>query len=106
MIEKYVIKSDKIQEFSEYIKKYSQWLERSRPRLYKEVKSHRMLSQMFGDHYCMQMEIWEYESLSDLEKTWKRIQEDRELNTQVFPMFATYMVPGSHKIEIWNQVLP
>ncbi len=106
MIEKYVIKSDKLQEFIGYVKKYAEWLETRRPTLYKEVKSHRMLSQMFGDHYCQQMEIWEYEDLADLEKTWRRLMEDRELNTEVFPVFATYMVPGSHKIEIWNQVIP
>ncbi len=106
MLEKYVIKSEKLAEFSQYTKKYLNWLENKRPTLYKEVKSHKMLNQMFGDHYCQQLEIWEYDSLADLEKTWARLMEDKELNTQVFPEFASFMVPGSHKIEIWNPVTP
>ena len=48
MIEKYVIKSDRLAVFSEYVKKYLNWLQQRRPTLYQEVKSHRMLSQMFG----------------------------------------------------------
>jgi hypothetical protein len=106
MIEKYVIKSEKLVEFSEYSKKYLAWLESRRATLYKEVKTHQMLSQMFGDHYCQQMEIWQYENLADLEKTWTRLMQDKELNTQVFPEFASFMVPGSHKIEIYNPVTP
>ena len=106
MIEKYVIKSDKLAEFSEYVKKYLNWLEKRRPTLYKEVKSHKMLNQMFGDHYCEQMEIWEYKDLSSLEKTWNRLMQDNELNTEVFPVFATYIVPGTHKIEVYNEVTP
>ncbi len=104
MLEKYVIKSDKLIEFSEYVKKYLTWLEKRRPTLYKEVKSHKMLNQIFGDHYCEQVEIWEYENLADLEKTMNRLMQDKELNTEVFPVFATYMVPGTHKLEVYNEV--
>ncbi len=106
MIEKYVIKTDKLTEFATYTKKYLNWLQQKRPTLYKEVKTHQMLNQMFGDHYCQQMEIWEYQNLTDLEKTWTRLMQDQELNTQVFPEFANFIVPGSHKIEIWGQATP
>lgn len=106
MLEKYTIKSEKLSEFAEYTKKYLDWLQQHRPTLYKEVKSHKMLNQIFGDQYCQQLEIWEYDSLADLEKTWTRLMQDKELNTQVFPEFASFMVPGSHKIEVWNPVVP
>jgi hypothetical protein len=33
----------------------------------------------------------EYENLSDLEKTWNRLMQDKELNTEVFPEFASYL---------------
>jgi len=106
MIEKYTIKPDKLAEFSEYVKQYLNWLQKRLPTLYKEVKSHKMLNQMFGDQYCQQIEIWEYKNLSDLEKTWNRLMQDKELNTEVFPVFATYIVAGTHKIEVYNEVTP
>jgi hypothetical protein len=56
-----------------------------------------MLNQMFGDQYCQQIEIWEYKNLADLEKTWNRLMQDKELNTEVFPVFATYIVAAHIK---------
>jgi hypothetical protein len=102
MLEQYTIKSDKLNEFGVFLKKYLAWLEKKRPTLYKEVKSHKMISQMFGGNFGKYMEIWEYDSLSDCEKCFNRLMQDKELMTEVFPEFASFYAPATHTIEIWN----
>ncbi len=102
MFETYTIKPEKIVEFAEYLKKYLVWLEKRRPTLYKEVKSHQMLSHMFGGKFGEYMEVWEYKNMAECEKCWNRLMQDEELNKNVFPEFAVFMVPGTHSINIWN----
>ena len=102
MFEQYVIRSDKLNEFAVFLKKYLAWLEKRRPVLYKEVKSHKLISQMFGGNFGKYMEIWEYENLADCEKCFNRLMRDAELMTEVFPEFASYFAPATHKIEIWS----
>jgi len=102
MLEQYVIKSDKMNEFTVFLKKYLPWIQKRRADLYKEVKSHKMISQMFGGNFGKYMEIWEYESLADCEKCFSRLMQDKELMTEIFPEFASYFAPATHTIEIWN----
>jgi hypothetical protein len=84
MLEQYTIRSDKLNEFGGFIKKYLAWLDERRPTLYKEVKSHKMISQMFGGNFGKYMEIWEYESIADCKKCFSRRMQDKELMTDFF----------------------
>ncbi|NLE05596.1 MAG: hypothetical protein GX638_12455 [Crenarchaeota archaeon] len=102
MFEEYVIKSDKLNEFGVFLKKYLVWLEKKRPILYKEVKSHKLLSQMFGGNFGKYIEIWEYDNLADCEKCLNRLMTDNELMTEIFPEYSSYFAPATHKMEIWN----
>ena len=102
ILEQYVIKSDKAAEFAEFVKKYLTWLQKRRVDLYKEVKSHKMISQMFGGNFGKHMEIWEYESLADCEKCFNRLMQDKELMTVIFPEFASFFAPATHVMDVWN----
>jgi len=104
MFESCTIKPDKLTEFNQYLKKYLSWLEKRRPTLYREVKSHRMLSQMFGGCFEGYMIVWEFENMADCQACLDRLMKDEELMNVVFPEFAAFMVPGTHALNIWNSV--
>ncbi|MCW4005585.1 MAG: hypothetical protein NWF04_03165 [Candidatus Bathyarchaeota archaeon] len=98
------MKPEKIDDFSEFAKKYLRWREKCNPDLYREVKNHLMIDQTIdapdSGSYGGYIEIWEYENLSDCDKCWSRILEDEELMTQVYPEFARFLAPETHSIEL------
>ena len=103
MVETYVIKPEKQADFPAFVKKFFAWKEK-RPELFKEVKSYKMFAQMLGGNWGGYVEMWEFESLADVEKCFSRVMQDKEFMTTIYPEFATLEVPGTDSINIWNSV--
>ena len=103
MVETYVVKPDKQEEFREFCKKYVEWTKK-RPDLFKEVKSWKLFAQVLGGNFGGYVEMWEFENLADGEKAMNRMMQDKEFITTIYSEFANLLVPATHTINIWNSV--
>jgi hypothetical protein len=102
MVETYIIKPDKLGEFTAFVKKFETWMKK-RPDLFKEVKSHKLFSHMLGGNWGGYVEMWEFENLADCEKCFNRVMQSDYMTT-LYPEYASLEVPATHSINIWNSV--
>ena len=103
MVETYVVKPDKQEEFREFGKKYVEWTKK-RSDLFKEVKSWKLFAQVLGGNCGGYVEMWEFENLADGEKAMNRMMQDKEFTTTIYSEFASLLVSATHTINIWNSV--
>jgi len=75
MVETYVVKSEKREEFTPALNEFLKYKEEN-PELFKGLKSWRLLRQEFGGISGLYVEMWEFESMADLEKITERIFSD------------------------------
>jgi len=102
LVETYVVKPEKLAEFTAYRKKLSQWM-KEHSELFKEVKSYRMFTQRFGGIYGGYVEMWEFENLADFEKCNNRQMQSEYLKTVEQELWA-FVVPATYSVSIWNPV--
>jgi hypothetical protein len=99
MVETYVVKPEKLSEFTAYKAKwkkfFAKWL--------KEVKSYKMFTQLFGGNWGGYVEMWEFENLADCEKFFNRVMQS-DYTTKLYPEFASLVVPATYSISAWNPV--
>ena len=99
LVENFVVKPDKQMEFLAYKEKWKKFF----APLLKELKSYRMFSQMFDGSYGGFVEMWEFESLADLEKFFGKVKSD--YMKKFYPEFASLIVPGAYSMSVWNSVM-
>jgi len=103
MVEIYIVKPDKLDEFAAVGKKYIEWTKK-RPDLFKDVKSWKLFAQMIGGNYGGFVEMWEFENMADGEKHMNRMMQDKEFMTEFYPAFMALIVPGTHSMNVWKSV--
>jgi hypothetical protein len=103
VVETYIVKPDKLGEYTELAKKYVEWT-RKRADLFKEVKSWRLFAHMFGGTSGGYVEMWEFMNLIDYEKVMSRLMQDREFITEFYSKVMAMMVPGTYSTSVWNPV--
>jgi hypothetical protein len=104
MVDSYVVKPDKLGEFTALLRKL-ETLIRKRPDLFKEAKSHKFFSHMVGGTWGGYVEMYEFENLADFEKCFNRVMQDKEFLTTIYAEFSGHVVPGSESANIWNSVM-
>jgi hypothetical protein len=104
MVDTYVVKPDKLGEYTAFLKKVKKWMKK-RKDLFKEVKSHRFFSHLLGGKWGGYVEMYEFENLADFEKFFSRAMRDKEFMTKIYPEAASFTVPGSESVDIWNSVM-
>jgi hypothetical protein len=100
VVDKYVIKPEKQDEFMALIKKMDEY-RKANPETFKELKSWRLLSQWFG-YTCMGM--GEFDSLADIEKYGTKVSEDK-VYAKMWQDFMLLTVPATYSVNIWNAVV-
>jgi len=103
LVETYVVKPDKLGEFTEFYKKSKTWMKKH-PELFKEMKSHKLFSHMVGGKWGGFVEMLEAKSLAHIEKVLSGAIQDKEYKTKILPEFIALIVPGTHSVEIWDSV--
>ena len=105
LVSTWVVKPDKLGEFPIYGKKYLAWM-KERQDLFKELKSYKYFSHMIGGggYVGSYVEMWEFESLAELEKFSTRYGSDKEHMTKILPEFMTLVVPGTFSSYMWSPV--
>lgn len=102
MVETYVVNPDKLGEFPAFVKKWDAFMKK-RPALFKEMKSSHVFSQMFGGNSSAGIWMTEYESLAELEKSFNKLKEDKEL-MNTMSEWNELIMPGTHSVNIWTSV--
>jgi hypothetical protein len=102
VVETYVIKPEKQAELAAYKSKWRKFFGYKDGRLlsFKEVKSHRMFSQMLGGNTDGFVEMFEFESLADVEKFSDKLMKS-DYVTKLYPVFISLIVPGSRSMSVW-----
>jgi hypothetical protein len=100
LVETYVIKPDKLGAFTALYKKFETYMKK-RKDLFKEVKSHRIFSQLMGGNWGGYVEMTEFENFADFEKWMNKIMRSDYMTT-LYPEFAGLEVPGKHTMNVWN----
>jgi len=102
MVETYVVKPEKQKELVSLLQRVVK-LMKEKPEKFQEVKSYKVYSQMVGamGGYT---EIWEADSMADIEKFYHRMLTDEEL-MKIPQEFFTLIVPETYITRIWTNVL-
>jgi len=72
--------------------------------LFEEVKSLKLFAQMFGDITGTYIEMWEFDSMADLEKCWGREDKDEGF-MKIHKQFLQLIDPTAFSMKIWNAVM-
>lgn len=102
VVEIYLVKPEKQGEYQSLIQRLLQY-KRQNPQLFKEVKSFRLFHQMFGGLAGAYIEMWEFDSMSDLEKCWTKELKDEGF-MKIHKEFMLLIVPDTFSINTWNAV--
>jgi hypothetical protein len=105
LVETYVIKPEKLAEFTAYKKKWKKFFayKENRPQLFSGVKSYKMFAQMLGGNYGGYVEMWEFANLADCEKFFNKVMQS-DYTTKLYPEFASLIVPATYSMNIWTPV--
>jgi hypothetical protein len=97
----YVVKPERLGEVAAFLKKYAAWM-KSRPDLFKEMKSWKSFSHMYGGNRGGIVDMMQFESLADLEKWSPRYHGGKEHMTKIAPEVTALIVPGTYSVSIWK----
>jgi hypothetical protein len=101
-VETYVVKPEKQVEYQSLMQRLLQY-KKQNPQLFNEVKSFGLFHQMFGGLAGAYIEMWEFDSMADLEKCWTKEPKDEGF-MKIHKEFMLLIVPDTFSINIWNAV--
>jgi len=100
VVEKWLAKPGKQEEHTQIMKKFRKYL-KDNPEMFKEVKSLREYTQMFGGISGMFIWLIEYESLADYEKLASRMEKDEEA-AKLTQEWTALIDRPTWSIEVWR----
>jgi len=103
VVETYLVKPEGQEEFKSLIQRLLEYKEEN-PRLFKEVKSFKLFHQMFGGLAGAYIEMWEFDSIADLEKCWTRENKDEGF-MKIHKDFLRLIDPATFSMKIWTSVM-
>jgi len=96
----WVVKPEKQQEFTKLWKRYQKYA-KDNPKLFKEMKSNKTYTQMFGGTYGAYISLSEYNSLADMEKLNNRSMKDPGM-TKLYQEMMQLIDPVTFKSDVWT----
>jgi len=98
---KWLVKPEKQEAHNRMMQRYLKWLKKNP---IKEVKSIKIFTQTFGGIYGSYVELLEYASLADYEKSAARLLKDKEY-MEILQEFMLVIEPAELCIDVWNTVM-
>jgi hypothetical protein len=102
VVETYVVKAEKREEFTPALNEFLKYKE-THPKLFKGLKSWKLLQQEYGTPSDMYIEIWEFDNLAEMEKITVRIFSDRGMK-KISNGFHQLVEPTTFSTSIWRPV--
>jgi len=103
IIETYVVNPEKQREFMSALKKILEY-KKANPERFKEMKSKKIYSQMFGDVSGRHIEMNEFDSLADAEKYLTRTSKDKGF-MKLYQEAELLLVPATYSMTVWTSVM-
>ena len=102
VVETYVVKSEKREEFTPALNEFLRYKE-THPDLFKGLRSWKLLRQEYGAVVGMYMEMWEFDSLAELETNTDRLHADEGMK-KIMKGFLELVDPATLSCNIWSPV--
>jgi hypothetical protein len=102
LVETYMVRHEKQAEFQSSLKEFIKYKERH-PKLFEGVKSWRLLKQFSGGLANAYVELWEFDSLLDMERCSARIFKTKE-GKKIQKDFYDEIDNATFTRSIWNSV--
>jgi len=102
LVETYVAKYEKQAKFLSLLKEFVEFKEKN-PKVFEGLKSWRLLQQEYGGIADLYIEMWEFESLQEMEKCNTRIFKNKEMK-RIQAEFYTLIDHTTFTRFIWNAV--
>lgn len=102
LVETYLPKQEKQAEFDALLKEFLRF-KKENPKVFEGLKSWKLLQQEFGGIGNLYIEMWEFESLQEMEKCNARIFENKVMKG-IQAEFHTLIEHATFARFIWNTV--
>jgi hypothetical protein len=102
LVETYVVKAERQVEFTPLLNEFLKY-KKGQEGLFNGLLSWKLYKQSYGQMAGMYIEIWEYESLAQMELINKRIFEDAGMK-RIQEEFRQLVEPATFSASIWNPV--
>ena len=103
VIETYVVKPGKQEELMSLLHRIHKYKEQ-KPEQFKEMKSKRIFSQMFGGISDSYIEMNEFDNMADAEKYMARVSRDKEF-MKLYQEAKLLLVPATYSLNVWRSVM-
>ena len=102
LVETYLAKHEKQAEFDALLKEFLRF-KKENPKVFAGLKSWKLLQQEYGGMGNLYIEMWEFESLQEMEKCNARIFDNKEMK-RIQATFHTLIDHTTFARFIWNTV--
>ena len=102
LVETYLAKQERQKEFQRLLKEFLKF-KKENPKAFQGLRSWRLLQQEYGGVGNMYIEMWEFESLQEMEKCSARIFSYKEMK-RIQTEFHTLIDNSTFSRFIWNSV--
>jgi len=99
----WVVKPEKQEEFTKWLRRNLKYM-KDNPKMFKEIKSYKIFTQTFGGIYGAYVELVEYDSLADYERSNKRMEKDEAL-AKMNKEFMLLIEPTTISSNLWTFVM-
>jgi len=103
MVGQWVVKPEKQEEYTKLLKRILKHM-KDNPKMFKEVKSYKIFTQTFGGIYGAYVELVEYNSLADYERSNKKMQKDEAL-AKMNKELMSLIEPTTLSSNLWTFVM-
>ncbi|OGD45755.1 hypothetical protein A3K79_06655 [Candidatus Bathyarchaeota archaeon RBG_13_46_16b] len=102
LVETYLAKNEKKAEFQSLLGEFLKFKKKN-PKVFDGLNSWKLLQQEYGGIANLYIEMWEFDSLQDMEKCNARIFENKEMK-KIQTEFQTLIDHSTFTRFIWNSV--
>lgn len=102
LVETYLAKQEKQKEFQKLLGEFLRF-KKENPKVFAGVKSWKLLQQEYGGVGNMYIEMWEFDSLPEMEKCNARIFSHKEMK-RIQSEFQTLIDTSTFARYIWNTI--
>ena len=103
VVETYVVAPEKREKFESLMQRLFSY-KNENAKLFKEVRSFKLFTQVFGGIAGTYIEMWEFGSMADLEKCWERENRDKRF-MRIHQEFLQLIEPATFSMKMWNSVM-
>lgn len=102
VVETYVVRAEKLGEFTPALNEFLKYKE-THTELFKGLKSWKLFKQEYGGISGLYIEMWEYDSLADMERITARIFSDEGMK-KISQGFHQLVEPATFSTSIWYPI--